>query len=52
MYLASFPGVEEGEEKEHLVTLFAHALKLPQNSVVTMFIRVCTYTDDIINFLH
>ena len=44
---ASFPDVEEGAEKEHLVHTVVHAL----NFVVTVFLHVCMYTDDIMNSL-
>ena len=50
--VASFPGAEEWEEKEHLVYTVCTCAQSPQNSVVTVFVRVRMYTGDIINSLH
>ena len=47
--LASFPGMEEGEEKERLVYTVYTYTSSPQNSVVTVFVCVHIYTGDFIN---
>ena len=47
--LALFPGAEEGEKKEHLVHTVCVGTSSPRNSVVTVFVRICMYTGDVIN---
>ena len=47
--LALFPGAEEGEKKEHLVHTVCVGTSSPQNYVVTVFVRICMYTGDVIN---
>ena len=46
--LASFSGVEEGEEEEHLVDTACACAELPRNSMAAVLIHVCMQTDDVI----
>ena len=46
--LASFSGMEEGEDKERLVHTVCACAELPRNSVAAVLIRICAHTDDVI----
>ena len=47
--LALFPGAEGREEKERLVHTVCVGTSSPWNSMVTVFVHICTYTGDVIN---